>query len=260
MQASIYLMIAVPSALTQRQLEGNAFQLEARIDEGLRAEDVDRGGLRVSAVGVHRPDGSIADDVTLNWIVGSLHGIPNARPVPITLGSVAQEEMQALLQSVNEMSSMAEIKAAIDAYEQQHGLVDQDPNDDLPEGFDGLPMSVEEIMAGGHLTPAIVDITGQAVEDAVIFPAQYGSPDPFTDGWYWSATVDTHKVGRHHFELHVMLHRPRLEGSVIMWDPEIHILGMELDVNHVVQTNGFTGAGLGYLPFVEPIVTEDAHV
>jgi len=56
-----------------------------------------------------------------------------------------------------------------------------------------------------------------------------------------------------------MLYRPQLDGHVIQWEPEIYTLGMDLAVNQLVQTNGFTGAAIGYLPLVEPVTVEDPH-
>ena len=72
--------------------------------------------------------------------------------------------------------------------------------------------------------------------------------------------MDTNKVGLHRCDLHIQLFRPRIEGSTVTWDPEVHVLEMELDVSQLTQVNGFTGAGMGYLPFVEPIDVEVEHV
>jgi len=45
------------------------------------------------------------------------------------------------------------------------------------------------------LNPIITNITGEAVDKNVIYPAAYGSPDMVTDGWYWAASVDTSRPG-----------------------------------------------------------------
>ncbi|MFC7647213.1 hypothetical protein ACFQX6_46840 [Streptosporangium lutulentum] len=45
--------------------------------------------------------------------------------------------------------------------------------------------------AYNYPAPVITDITGPAVTEKIMYPAQYGSPDMIYDGWYWAATVDT---------------------------------------------------------------------
>jgi len=256
MQASIFLMISVASALSEGRVEGNAFQVQTRIDGGGLAEGSDTKSIRVKAVGVHRPDGSIADDVTLNWILGSMMGLANAQPRPIELKPAMEAEFQALSESIESATSLEEVHAAVVAFEAEHGFENDSPVDGFPQGYDGHPMSVEEVLLGGHISPMLIDVTGQAVDDGVIFPAQYGSPDLRTEGWYWSATVDTNKVGLHHCDLHIRIHRPRLEGSTIVWERETHVLVMELEVGQLTQINGFTGGGIGYLPLIDPAFVE----
>jgi hypothetical protein len=259
MQDSVFLLISVLEALQQRDVEGNAYQLLARLDEESELEEPDSATLRITATGVHRHDGSIAEDVTVNWNVASLQEHPYARPKPIILDAQTAAAVKAVAERARSLTSIPEIKAAIDAYEDEHGVIGASLGDQGLLGLDGQPMKAAEIMAGGHIAPVLVDITGQAVEDEVIFPAQYGSPDSDSAGWYWSATVDTHKVGLHRCDLHIMLYRPRLDGHVIEWEPEIYTVGMDLAVNQIVQTNGFTGAAIGYLPLVEPVTVEDSH-
>lgn len=260
MQVSIFLMVAVESVLSERRIEGHAFQLQTRLEDDDAQNAAGRPTNRVSAVGVHRADGSIAEDVTLNWIVGSVAGLGIARPTPIELNTVVKNEVESLIHGLDSSMPLADVKAAIDAYEKEHGLASDAGVPTFPVGFDGHPMSVEEVMMGGHLSPVLVDITGQAVDDEVIFPAQYGSPDARTDGWYWSATVDTHKVGVHRCDLHIDVFRPTFEDSRIVWVPETYVLDMELVVSQITQVNGFTGAGIGYLPLVQPVSEEAAHV
>jgi hypothetical protein len=253
MQKSLFLMIDVSESLMERSVEGNAYEMQTRLDNDPALEDHERAPLRVKAVGVHHVDGSIAGDVTLNWILGCINGVAGARPTPLPLGVDVKTEILALSTKFQDLTTMAEIKQAIDDYERVHGDLIARQHPEYPQGWNGQPLSVEAIMRGGHITPVIVDLTGQAVDDGVIFPARYGSPDKATDGWYWSATVDTHKVGLHHCDLHVAIFRPRIESSVVVWDPETYLLGVEIEVSQVVQTNGFTlGTAAGYLPLVDP--------
>ena len=260
MQRSIFIMIALGRCLAERRIQGNAHLLETRVESTSLEASADPKAIRISATGIHRPDGGIADDVTLNWIVGSILGLGNARPVAIELNPEIQKDLEVLVGRMSAVTSPLQIANIIQSFVSERGLKSDVPIEGFPEGVDGDPMSIEEILAGGHISPTLVDITGQAVDDAVIFPAQYGSPDIRTEGWYWSATVDTNKVGLHRCDLHFVMHRPRLEGSTVVWDPETHILEMELDVSFITQMNGFTGAGIGCLPLVEPRLVEANHV
>jgi hypothetical protein len=260
MQTSIYLMLAVGRALLEGRIEGNAYQLQTQLQRGAVEDAAEKTAIRVSAVGVHRPDGGIADDVTLNWIIGSVLGLALARPTPIDMPSGWVVSNPEALEALPADATHAQLLDVLEDLEREYGITGDTPIDGFPKLFDGQAMSFREVVMGGHISPVLVDITGQAVDDAVIFPAQYGSPDMRTDGWYWSATVDTNKVGRHQCDLHIQLFRPRIEDSTIVWDPEVHVLTMDLVVGQITQVNGFTGAGIGYLPIAEPRIVEADHV
>lgn len=61
--------------------------------------------------------------------------------------------------------------------------------------------------------PLISNIYGEAVDLRVIYPAQYGSPDLFSDGLYWSASVDTSRVGYFSYLIDVVLFYSELSGG-----------------------------------------------
>jgi hypothetical protein len=61
--------------------------------------------------------------------------------------------------------------------------------------------------------PAIQRIGGEAVEQGVIFPAQYGSPELFSDGLYWSASVDPNVLGVFRYTLWITLCYSRRDGE-----------------------------------------------
>lgn len=61
--------------------------------------------------------------------------------------------------------------------------------------------------------PAIQRIGGEAVEQRVIFPAQYGSPELFSDGLYWSASVNPATLGVFRYTLWITLYYSRRDGE-----------------------------------------------
>lgn len=69
-------------------------------------------------------------------------------------------------------------------------------------GLGGIPPFLDGRGIGGALwagasipVPSITNIRGEAVAERVILPAQYGSPDLYGRGLYWSAVVDASRAG-----------------------------------------------------------------
>lgn len=61
--------------------------------------------------------------------------------------------------------------------------------------------------------PMIQRIGGEAVEKQVIFPAQYGSPEFFSDGLYWSASVNPATLGVFHYTMWITLNYSRRDSE-----------------------------------------------
>jgi hypothetical protein len=205
MQESLAFMIDVAQTLADRSVTGNIFLIDAKLDEPALASLGDHrdSELFVRCTGVHRGDGSVLDEVTLNWVIGGVNSKPWLIP-----GSMSTEPVE------------------------------------------GPALTLDEIEQGGFMPPFIASITGQAVDQGVIYPARYGSPDLRTDGWYWSAVVDTHQVGTHHATMHIGVFRAVVNGEQITWEPEIYPCEVHLEVDQVIARNGFTGGLPGYLPLV----------
>ncbi len=117
-----------------------------------------------------------------------------------------------------------------------------------------LDVTGHVIPAGGDTSaysfpaPEITDITGEAVDQKIIYPAQYGSPDMVGDGWYWSATVDTSRPGTYAYTLHVQLHRLDLRADGPVWQPVDLRCESSLVITAAPKRNAFTGGGIGPLP------------
>lgn len=246
MQESICLIVDVATALAEGRCTGNTYLVSAAVADKDRDEH-QQSRVYVAVTGVHNPDGSIADTVTLNWTVSSLASDPGRRPANQVLDPGRAAGARALLDAAMRSGGWGPVRDAValllptDAPSTAAGQY-------VPLAMDGQAMSLHDLLDGGALAPVIVDITGQAVTDEVIFPAQYASPDTDTDGWYWSATVDSRKVGIHHYQLHLALFRATMVGDELTWLPEVHTCDAILEVRAVPLLNGFTGAGLGLLP------------
>jgi hypothetical protein len=95
-----------------------------------------------------------------------------------------------------------------------------------------------------HLSLYLTNISGEAVEKGIIFPAQYGTPSNSTEGLYWSATVDTNKPGTYTYRLEFLLSTMKEgeEGSRSFTHKG------RIKVTNEPKRNGFTHAGVGFLP------------
>jgi len=96
--------------------------------------------------------------------------------------------------------------------------------------------------------PAIINITGEAVDLGVIFPAQYGSPDFFSEGLYWSATVDTNKVGLFSYTMHIRLHYSTRHDGVVT----DHAITLPHSA-YIKVTRDFAKNGFANTPMILPV-------
>lgn len=96
-----------------------------------------------------------------------------------------------------------------------------------------------------HNDPVIDRIAGEAVEAGSIFPAQYGSPDLFSDGLYWSASIDPRILGLFRYTMWITLSYSRRDahGKV-----ETYSLTLPHDA-WIKITTGALRDGFGYPGF-----------
>lgn len=100
-----------------------------------------------------------------------------------------------------------------------------------------------------HVTPKITAISGEAVEKGIIYPAQYGTPLVADNGWYFSGTVSSAMPGTYSYTLHITLYKLENHGKdEYIWEPVNFTHDLKLTVVSNPMINGFTWAGLGYLP------------
>lgn len=80
--------------------------------------------------------------------------------------------------------------------------------------------------------PVICNIAGEAVEKGVIFPAQYGSPDFFSEGLYWSATVDVRHIGLFAYTMTIKLYHSRTNLTVAEEDAVVLCQDAYIDITN----------------------------
>ncbi len=116
----------------------------------------------------------------------------------------------------------------------------------------GNLVTVEEgkIPEINSLNPIITDITGEAVDKNIIYPAAYGSPDMITDGWYWAASVDTSRPGIYSYTMDIQLFKLELLDGDYTWVPVTMQIDAYLKISNDPKINGFTHAGMGMLPIM----------
>lgn len=255
MQYSLCLVVAAVRTLVSGSLAGNAWLIHPRDEEvgaAPASDDAPDPALTFPCTGVHYADGSMADDVTLNWIVTSIAAIAQSRRHPIPLDDAQIAFAGEIFRLTENLHSVRDVERVLGGVHLADGtpyaLARLPDVPGVPRDISGRPVNAAQALAGAFISPVLSDITGPAVDDGVIYPAQYGSPDPLTEGWYWSATVDTRKAGIHRVDLHLDIYRPIVRDRCLDFIPERYTLPTWLDVRAVPAVNGFTGGPLGYLP------------
>jgi hypothetical protein len=259
-QLAIIVLVDIGNALEANTLEGNTYLFDNMKLHG--SEGQGTGDLVTAIHGAYWRDGSQATEQVLNWLPYSLGSIPPTVPRGYESDRTRQSDTQAI--------------AELDALMAKPDATGSDPTAGLTQirkavgtrvkttrrtkgrlsGQKILDLTgevVTDTAANTHSYPApvITDIYGQAVDEKIMYPAEYGSPDLVTDGWYWSATVDSSRPGTYAYTMRIQLHKLVRRGSETLWEPVNMTCESKLKVTTEPKINGFTGAGLGLLP-VEP--------
>ena len=302
-QLGIVMVIDSMAALEEGTLENNIYMFD---NMGALSTGQGTDRLVQYVDGAYYRDGSQAGDYVYNWAAVGLSSLPESLPRSFKFGQVAsakEEKLQDLKSKVSEIEEAAEItknelekvstglidliglSAVLTEDESEGGIEKVQINaGPLPHpgeveaqqvfySHDGevIPHSqrqtaLEEGMISQPI-PMITNISGEAVDKGIIYPAQYGSPDYIYDGWYWSATVATHLPGTWSYILHITIYEMSFQSTGkydsrgqkeksprIIWTPHEFRLEAKLVVKQQPVTNGFTGAGDGWLPVVHTLL------
>lgn len=272
-QITIIVLIDIQAALDAKSLDGNFYLLDNLRTEGSEGEGTNR--LVTIVNGGYLIDHSPTSDIVLNWLPIAIGSLPSTLPKNYEQErskDIEQENMQKIkkyLKQLKETSRNSNEELDQDSSNEEldqdrkkiDEIVDDTGNFNQIKDSQGnvRDLDVKALNVFGnqfaskdvnsrpsYWSPFISNITGEAVESGVLFPAQYGSPVPIKDGWYWSATVDTCRVGIYNYTLHITLYS--MKGEI--WTPVSMSCDARIKVTNQPQRNGFTNAGIDILPLV----------
>lgn len=262
------IFIDTRAALEANSLKGNIYLVDNLKTDG--SQGVGTENLLTVIKGSHWYDKTQVTDIVINWLVCPIGGLPFTLPKNYVIDRSESINKQAI-ETIKNFQSAKNSNEKI----AKEGIADSINTKKLDSAIQNLATSdmlimnrgegeVEEIELGlktfdvfGHLfddnsdndqlnslAPVVADITGEAVDYGVLFTAQYGTPLLIKNGWYWSSSVDVSKTGIHNYTLHFTLYKR--DGNT--WKPIEMRHNAKIKVTSEAQRNGFTNAGMGYLP------------
>lgn len=269
-EITIIVTIDIEAALNENTLDGNIYLTDNLRTEGSMGEST--GNLVSILNGSHWADGSQADEQVLNWLASGIGmlppTLPNAYYAPQTATSAAKDlddASQKLKGTAPTAAAVADAQLKIAKAAQNVGItgkvrtpegVVQDTGmkvvDLFGQSFSAAPNRAKTTSVSmlNYLTPQISDISGEAVEKGILYPAQYGTPIAIKNGWYWSAAASTYTPGTYAYTMHITLYKPTIEKGTIIWEPVFMTYDSHVKVTSVAKNNAFTGAGMAVLPII----------
>ncbi|WP_306336831.1 hypothetical protein [Streptomyces sp. KL118A] len=256
-QLAIIVLVDVGNALASSTLEGNTYLFD---NMKLHGSDNQGTGELVTAInGSYWRDGSQASEQVLNWLPYSLGSIPPTVPRGYEVERARQTDEDALAE-LTELAAKSTVPSADAAAElnrirrsvgtrvkttrRTRGRMSGQKIVDVM----GQVVTEDATAAASYPAPVITDIYGEAVDSKIMYPAEYGSPDMVTDGWYWSATVDTSRPGTYSYMMRIQLHKLAQTNGELRWDPVNLTCASSLKITSEPRRNAFTKAGIGQLP------------
>ncbi|GAA3126799.1 hypothetical protein [Streptosporangium carneum] len=249
-QHGIIVLFDVENALRTRSLDGNTYWFDNM--KFLGSSGVGTEQLETIVPGTYFLDGSQATEQVLNWLPAALGSIPPTVPRNY-LAEQARAEDRRTLEELASLSAEGGV-GETEVKQLQRRVGKRARKAESGRGLtpakllDVTGKATSSTEAYNYPAPVITDITGEAVTEKIIYPAQYGSPDMIYDGWYWAATVDTSRPGVYAYTVHVQLHELVERNDELVWESVDLTCESSLKIISDPKRNGFTGAGLGVLP------------
>ncbi|WP_326822505.1 hypothetical protein [Streptosporangium sp. NBC_01756] len=249
-QHGIIVLFDVENALRTRSLDGNTYWFDNMKLFGSTGVGTEQ--LVTIVPGTYFLDGSQATEQVLNWLPSALGSIPPTVPRNY-LAEQGRADDRRTLDELASLSSEGGVSEA-EVKRLQRRVGKRARTSGSARGLtqakllDVTGKTTSNPDAYNYPAPVITDITGQAVTEKIIYPAQYGSPDMVYDGWYWAATVDTSRPGVYAYTVHVQLHELVERNDELVWESVDLTCESTLKIISDPKRNGFTGAGLGALP------------
>lgn len=257
-QISIFVFIDIPAALKENTLDNNIYFLDNLKREGSEGEGTDK--LLTAVNGYHWIDGSQACDIVLNWFPIGIGCLPMTLPRSYSAyrsGKIEKEVTQSMLRMYqNSNAANGDLQEKIEEMRvvmEDSVLLETNNREIIDLGiktlnlYGDLYQKDDEPDILNYISPRIVALRGEAVDNSVLFPSQYGSPVESSEGLYWSATVDTLKTGIHTYILDIILYEKDRNN---LWRPRPMTYKGRIKVSTEAKRNGFTHAGTGLLPVI----------
>ncbi|MFI6504521.1 hypothetical protein [Nonomuraea typhae] len=255
-QLAIIVLVDVANALEDKTLEGNAYLFDNMKLQG--SEPQGTGDLVTAIHGSYWQDGSQATEQVLNWLPYSLGSIPPTVPRGYEADRARETDRQALRDLESLVLKPAgqgdDTAAQLSQIQQTLGTRTRTtrrtrgPASQKVLDVTGNVVAPDSTAGHSYPAPVITDVYGEAVDKKIMYPAEYGSPDMVTDGWYWSATVDSTRPGTYAYTMAIQLHRLVQQGSDWTWEPVDLTCDSALKITSEPKRNAFTKAGVGMLP------------
>jgi hypothetical protein len=249
-EITIIVLVDVPNALKQNKLEGNIYLIDNLRTDG--SKGVGSPHLTSAINGSYWVDGSQAYDIIINWLTTGLGSLPPTLPrgfykqrtEDIEDKIVKQLKSPLLQANASSITQAAQKLASTLSIRDEKGNARDLDIKPLTVTGDLYQPSQDDPSSLSYLMPIISDIKGEAVEKNVLFPCQLGTPVYINNGWYWCATANTAKVGLYSYTMHITLHK--LVNGV--YEPIVMTYDAKINVTTKPQVNGFTQAGMGFIP------------
>ncbi|WP_106396601.1 hypothetical protein [Actinocorallia populi] len=248
-QHGIIVLIDVDNALKERSLDGNAYWFDNM--KFLGSTGVGTGNLTTIVPGSYFLDGSQATEQVLNWLPAALGAVPPTVPRNYHAEQARQIDREALAGiAALDGSDGAEVGRIQEQVGRRAKRTRSSRSLASSKVLDvtGQAAGADAAETYNFPAPVITDITGPAVTEKIMYPAQYGSPDMIYDGWYWAATVDTSRPGTYPYTMHIQLHELVDRDGELVWESVDFTCESALEVITDPKRNAFTGSGVGLLP------------
>lgn len=261
-EITIIVKVDIEAAIANQSLRGNIYLVDNLRTAGSTGQGTDH--LTSYAKGFYWSNGGQASEQLINWLPTGIASPPITVPesVHVSNASRAQMNITDALKDLSQTSSKLEVAG----YQNRlQDIVKKRPIIPKIRDLRGklrthhLPLinqtgelfdQGQELINTANLAPIITNISGEAVDKKVIYPAQYGTPISLNSGWYWSASVDTNLAGKYSYTMHILLHHLIFDEDEFIWEPVLLTHDAYIEVVKEPKRNGFTCGATGQLPVV----------
>lgn len=253
-QITVIVMVDVQAALNAGKLDGNIYLIDNLRTDG--SEGVGTGELITAVHGSYWSNGSQATEVIINWLTSAIGSLPPTLPRNFHVQRTKSINAD-LLHSIRSAFTNSDAEAGgppvQDLVNKVTGTTFIEDTSGKIRRFGTKPLTVtgdyfeqheDDPSSLSYLAPSITNITGEAVDQGIIFPCQQGTPVYIKDGWYWCAAANTSEEGIYSYTMHINLYK--LVNNV--YEPVKMTYDAKIKVSTGPQRNGFTNAGIGFIP------------